>query len=352
MDNIKFNKNEIAIHSACDVDLTLLIDFYQKAYPNRISSLESNWKWLNRTDFYENKTPLVLMYKNQVIAHSGMIPFNISVCDNLQTASWFMDFKILPEFQRYGLGSILTKEWMKYSDCCVTFCNDKSIGIFKKFGWIESFGTYMHLNFILPFNHPGFVRRLPAFLRKILNCIAYPVFFLIYSRHSYSNSSYQLEKLNEKSFNTFFNFYTKTKKTSENIVSPIRDMDYAKWRVLNSPNKDKYYIYKTKKFSALVSLHNNHGEYIDILWVSDTNDKIEIKKMISTLGIYGIKNRLSYIRFYTSNKELSNYLKNKTKSFVRHPRFAFFSKAESILSKLKIANWDFELIDCDFEHIK
>ena len=191
MNNIKFSKNEITTHSACDVDLVLLIDFYQKAYPNRISSLKSNWKWLNHSDFYNYKTPLVLVYKTQVIAHAGMIPFNISVCGKQQTAAWFTDFKILDEFQRFGLGSMLTKEWMNYSDCCVTFCNDKSIGVFKKFGWLESFNTYMHLNFILPFSHPGFVRRLPAFIRKILNFIISPVFFLIYKRHAYSKSSYQ-----------------------------------------------------------------------------------------------------------------------------------------------------------------
>ncbi|MCX6250363.1 MAG: hypothetical protein NTX61_06390 [Bacteroidetes bacterium] len=347
-----FNKDEVSIYSACDVDSTLLIDFYRKVYPNRLNSLELNWKWLNRSDFYENKIPLVLVYKNQVLAQSGMIPFNISMCGDLQTASWFIDFIILPEFQKHGLGSILTKEWMTFSDCFVTFCNEKSIGVFKKFGWIESFDTYMHLNFMLPFKHPGFDGILPAFIRSIFNYISYPVFFLIYSRHSYSNASYHLEKLNEESFNAFFHLYTKTKVISENTVSPIRDMEYAKWRVLNSPNKDKYFIYKTEKFSALVSLNNNHGEYIDILWVSDINEKIEIKKLISTLGIYGIKNGFSYIRFYTSKKELSDYIKNKTKSIVRHPRFAYFSKVESILEKLKSANWDFELIDSDFEHVK
>ena len=136
------------------------------------------------------------------------------------------------------------------------------------------------------------------------------------------------------------------------MVSPVRDMDYAKWRILNSPNRDKYYIYKTEKINALILLNDNHGEYIDILWISDSSDKVEIIKMISTLGAYGIRNRFSYIRYYTSKKELSDYLKSKTKSIVSHPRFAYFSKSESIFEKLKTANWDFELIDSDFERIK
>src|ERR1035437_6359416 len=136
MNTVKFEKDKITIHSACDVDLKLLIDFYKKMFPDRMNYLESNWKWLNRSDYYENKIPLVIVYENQVIAHSGMIPFDLSIGGIKQTSSWFIDFKILPEFQRQGLGSILTKEWMNFSDCFVTFCNEKSIGVFKKFGWI------------------------------------------------------------------------------------------------------------------------------------------------------------------------------------------------------------------------
>jgi hypothetical protein len=351
MDDIKFNKNEITTHSAFNIETDLLIDFYKKAYPNRANFFELNWKWLNHSDFYQNKVPLVLVYKNQVIAHLGMIPFNISASGELKTASWLVDFIVLPEFQRHGLGSMLTKEWMNFSDLCVTFCNKKSIGVLKKFGWIESFDTYMHINFMLPFNHPRFVRKVPGLFRKILNQITYPIFLFIYKRQSYSNNSYKLEKLNESTFDEFFKLYSYTKKIAENLVSPIRDMDYAKWRILNSPYIGKYFVYKTKKFIALISLQNKHAEYIDILLVSDINNKIEIKKMISTLGMFGIKNGYSYMNFYTSKKELSDYIKFETKSIVLHPRFAYFSQVESILEKLKKANWDFELIDSDFEYL-
>lgn len=353
MDNTKFNKNEISMHSACDIDSTLLMDFYKKVFPKRINYLESNWKWLNRSGFCENKIPLVLIYKNQVIAHAGMIPCNISFSGDLRTASGFIDFMVLPDFQRHGLGTILIREWMNCCDCYIGIgFNDKSIGVFKQCGWIESFDTYMHLNFIRPFNHPRFVRRLSAFLRNILNGITYPFFFLIYKKNSYSKKHYRLEKLNETSFRSFINLYNKSKQNINNTISPIRDNDYAKWRIFNSPNIDKYSIYKTETFNAIVSPHNDYGEYIDILWVSDIHDKIEIKKMISTLGICGLKNGFSYIRFYTSDKELSNYLKKSTKSIVRHPRVAYFSQNSNILEELKTLIWELELIDTDFEKFK
>lgn len=348
---MELNKNEISVHSACDVDSTLLIDYFKKAFPQRANFLESNWKWLNRSNFYDNKIPLVLIYKNQVIGYAGMISFNLSIGGNVQKASWFIDFKLLPEFQRKGLGGILTKEWMSFSDCFVgSSANEKSVGILTKNRWIESHNTFMHLNFIRPFNYPKFIGMLPSFLRSILNLIMYPFFFLFYSRNSYPDGSYQLVKFNEKSFYDFFSLYDNSKRTIRNTVSPIRDINYFKWRLSDSPNKDKYFIYKTDKFSAVVSLQNNYQKYIDILLVSDLNNKVEINKMISTLGMYGIKNGFSYMRFYTSKKELSAQIKSKTKSIVRHPRFVFFSQDKGLLEELKNNDWEFELIDSDFEH--
>ena len=47
-------------------------------------------------------------------------------------AIWFIDFAILPKFQGLGLGKVLTKAWMKICPNQITFCNDKSLKIFKK----------------------------------------------------------------------------------------------------------------------------------------------------------------------------------------------------------------------------
>lgn len=350
MNKLSINKNEITIHSACNVDSTILNEFYRQAYPERINYLKTNWRWLNRTEFLDNNIPLVLVFNKQVIAHLGMIPFKALIGGNKYLASWYIDFKILPKFQRQGLGKIMIGEFTKLTDCCLaTGCTPSSFRAFIKSGWVESKNTYLHLNFLLPFNHPFFTRKFPAFICKILNGITYPLFYFVYIKHSVGISSYQLNKLTEISFENFYNCYSKNKMLSENQVVPIRDRLYTQWRVLNSSNKDKYYIYKNEKFSSLVSFNNNHGQYIDILWVSNSNDKLEIVKMISSLGIYGMKKGFSYIRFYTTNPVLSKYIKNKTRSFIRRPIFVYFSKNKLLLEKLKKINWDFELIDNDFE---
>ena len=345
-------KEQAKIKSAFEVDENHLIEFYSQMFANRMKYLPKIWRWLNRCDFFENKTPLVIEKEDKVIAHAGLIPIRIWLEGDEKTAAWFIDFKILEQFQRQGLGSILTREWINFADCCITFCNEKSIGVFKKIGWEESFNTFQHFNFMRMFDHPSFIRKLPVFVRKLLNIIVYPFFFLIYRVNSYGKNNYKFEKLTDENFAEFYEFYNNSNAETPAFTTSIRDEKYAQWRVLQSPNRERYFVYSVKKFSAILLMHNNHGTYIDILWVSDNRNKMEIKKMIATLGIYGLKKGIAYIRFYTSHKEISNYLKKRTLSKIRHIRFAFFSKDGETFEKMKRNNFDFELIDSDFEHIK
>lgn len=342
----------IQVKSAFEVKETQLIDFYTQAFADRIKYIPNCWKWLNRTDFYKEKTPLILEKDGKVIAHAGMIPFIINMGGEKHTASWFIDFKILDQFQRQGLGSILTKEWINYSDCCVTFCNHRSIGVFKKIGWQEDFNTYQLFNFARAFDHPGFKRKLPPFLRNVLNLLIHPFFYLIYKFNATEKQSYSIEKLTDESFYLFYDLYQSKKRISKNLITPVRDKAYAEWRILQSPNKDKYHIYSADNYKALILIHDNHSSYIDILWVSDSTDKEEMKKMIARLGLYALKHKIAYIRIYSSHKELADYVKTKVFSKIRHIRFAFYSKNKDLFDKMKQAQFDFELLDSDFEHIK
>jgi len=344
------NKQEIEVKSAFSVSENKLIDFYSQAFNDRIKYLKNCWKWLNRSNYFNNKIPLIIEKNEQVIAHAGMIPFDISLNGKTLKASWFIDFKILDEYQRRGLGGILTNEWIKYPDCCVTFCNHKSIGVFKKIGWQESFETYRMVNFVYPFNHPGFIRKIPSFVRKILNFVVRPFLFLLYKANAHTKQKFTIEKLSEKSLSDFYELNKKQR--NKNNSSTIRDEEYVKWRIEQSPNKERYYLYSTEDFKAILLIHDNHSTYIDVLWVSDNRDKLQLKRMIARLGLYGLKNNIAYIRFLTMQKDIATELKKKILSTIQNLRFAYYSKSNEIFEEMKKAQFDFELIDSDFEHIK
>jgi len=113
---------------------------------------------------------------------------------------------------------------------------------------------------------------------------------------------------------------------------------------------EKFYTYNDfgkNSFSGLVFLNRNIR--IDILWVTDLNNMEEIRNMVSTLAVYGRKHRFSYIRFFTANRKLSEYLKISAMSIVTHPRFVFHVNNSELDMKLQGLPWEIELIDCDFE---
>ncbi len=341
--------SDISILSAHDIDDRLLLDFYNIMYPGRRNSFI--WKWLNRSSFYDNKIPLVILYGGRVIAHAGMIPFNVYLDGKYYTASWFMDFAVLPRFQRCGLGAILTEKWMEFSDLYVTFCNEKSMGLFKKYGWVESFDTYLHRYLLMPFDRPRFIKSMPLFIRKILNTASLPFLGITYHKYASPINNICFYDLNSNSlarFNASLNMQDKT-------VVPIRDSDYISWRLLNSPDKDRYRVFSMKDVndaSIIIKMcSKNHFKYIDLLWVSAPHKYDVILRMISTLALWGINENYFCINAYTSDKELSNYLKESLKPIVTHPRFAFYTREAVLLEKLKHSNWHWELIDNDFEWI-
>ncbi len=165
------------------------------------------------------------MYRDKVIAHAGMIPFDVEFAGSKRKASWFIDFVILPKFQRYGLGTVLTKKWMEFSDIYVTFCNEKSIGVFKKLGWIESFKTHLHYFFILPFDHPKFIDKVPDRFRSVLNTGASFALRLIYKLNGGKEGDLIVKPISKE----MLELLSKAETSNRNIrklFAPMRDQDY------------------------------------------------------------------------------------------------------------------------------
>ena len=97
------------------------------------------------------------------------MPIDLKVGRNQIPSIWFVDFVIIPEFQGKGYGKILTKEWMKICPNQITFCNNLSLKIFKKFGWKNNLSTKRQA---MPINATKF---LPIVKRLNLNFLNSPL---------------------------------------------------------------------------------------------------------------------------------------------------------------------------------
>lgn len=321
----------VSIVSAHEVDSRALTKFYRRMYPHRRHSLPRIWKWLNRSSFYEDQIPLVVFHKNCVIAHAGMIPFYISVGSERYRASWFIDFSVLPEFQGQGLGSLLAKKWMDFSDLHVGFGNEKSIRLLRKLGWIVSFDTHLHIYPLIRFD-PS---QRDSFLKKT------------YEKHAHRGDGLNLEFVKQDSLHPL----VIPSKELSNTARPLRNFDYLSWRLWDSPHRDRYRICRTNGENMVIKLcEDRRGRYIDLLCQSRPSRYSLILRMIANLALWARERGYFYIRHFTMNGELATYLEKHLKPMVHHPGFIFYAKKGGLLKKLKAIHWNWELMDSDWEN--
>ncbi|MBR9922097.1 MAG: GNAT family N-acetyltransferase [Bacteroidetes bacterium] len=336
--------NEVKVLAASQLPKEQFEALLRALYPRRFPFLTEHWEWYYRTSFFDRRVPLILMVKDQAAGIAGMLPVRIQTETSTPTASWFIDFALLPAFQRKGLGTVLTKKWMSFADMQITFCNDMSIGVFKKLGWTESFDNYLHTFLLRPFETPQLAERLPGIVRKPMNFFMGPLFKWRYSK----SSLLKVRPLSEKNPEEFFPLTEKENKTEGYEV--YRDPAYLNWRLLQSPDLKNYQLVSMPGIEAIIACKENKGRYIDILWISDLSDSKAVKKLIQAIGHWGIINKYAYMRFFTTLEKLSKFLSKGMPQRLRNPRFAFFSKDPALYERMKNNRWNFQLIDSDFEN--
>jgi len=128
------------ISKISQIEKNQLSDFYRETYHKRYKSLTNNWRWWYRVG-HSKFEPLILLLDNKVIGQAGLLPVDLNILKEKVQAIYFVDFAILPKYQRKGFGKILSKEWMKICPNQITFCNDKSLKVFKKLGWKNDLST-------------------------------------------------------------------------------------------------------------------------------------------------------------------------------------------------------------------
>jgi len=116
------------------VEKDKLLSFYKIVFKDRYKILFANHEWFYRLKD-TNCEPIVLTIEDKVIGQLGTIPIKVRINNKVKTASWYVDFVILPEFQGKGIGYKLAKEGMKKTDIQIAFCNEQALKVYKRLDW-------------------------------------------------------------------------------------------------------------------------------------------------------------------------------------------------------------------------
>jgi hypothetical protein len=220
------------------------------------------------------------------------------------------------------------------------------MGVFEKYGWAQSFDTYLHYYLLQPFDHPTLARLVPPFLHTPLNTLTAPMLRGVYHRHALALDALHVQPLDRKTLPT----YT-VHPSDPRVVLPTRDEAYVDWRLLQSPDREKYRMVSLREgdLHVVAKLCSEPVRHVDVLWISPLTKRDAIRETLAKMALWAMERDFAYLRAYYSIEELSDYLQRSLRPVVRHPRFAFYSRDDELFTALRDARWRWQLIDSDFE---
>ncbi|PPR35183.1 MAG: hypothetical protein CFH25_00408 [Alphaproteobacteria bacterium MarineAlpha6_Bin3] len=310
-----------------------LFNFYNTNYPRKKNFLKKNWEWLYRINFSKFSIPKIFLVNKKIISHSGYIPFYIQKKNKKNLAAWFVDFIVSKNYRDKGIGHIMAKVWIKNIDICLTFCNEKSIKIFKDNKWNTDYNFFSIIIPVRPFKY----KKISFFLANIFD----RSFFYLFSKfNKIDNNSIYLESVNSKNINKLYDNYKFGK-----LIKPLRNKEYFKWRVLKSPFVKKYYIAFTenrRNFFLLKKNKKSGKKFLEILAKPHGIKTDCLKKFIIGISKWAYRNNYVYIKFLMEEKQIKKV--NLFLIYKKKLNFAYFLK-----KKIKKPVFHFDLIDSDFE---
>ena len=324
------------INKISEIETNQLLNFYKKIYHNRYKSLTNNWRWWYRIG-YNKFEPLILSIDNKIIGHAGLLPVDLNILENKVPAIWFVDFAILPEFQGKGFGQILTKEWMKICPNQITFCNNQSLRIFKKFGWKNNRLTKRFARPISTLKFLPIVKEFKLnFVHKMLKHFNKKKY-----DHNTSINPYKINN-NFKIINDSF----KIKKIVKNneFAEIIRDEKWLDWRLMECPYKKDIHFFEYKNNFAIVHIFPIENiKRLNVLYTYYT-DNSEEKELFALIINWAIKNDVDLVWAISKKKEFENIF---PKLFIKPMNFVSWSSNEEIFNILQNGLSNAQGIDTD-----
>lgn len=239
------------IRKASTILGSVMSRFYGDAFPERAGLLSEHWRWLYRVGRFPGIEPLVLVEDERVVGHAGVIPLTISRLGREATAMWFVDFSILPEFQGQGHGKALTEAWMAMCPDRVTFCNERSIQVFRRFGWRERSDASVLTQ---PLELSGPLSRFGA-PGAAAGRLLTPAWLAWLRARSSGASALETRPLPLDAGGL-----------AERLADPaaagtrvVRDAEWFKWRLLENPRRDEHVLASCGGVNAVFRLFTSRG---------------------------------------------------------------------------------------------
>ena len=148
---------------------------------------------------------------------------------------------------------------MKICPNQITYCNNNSLKIFKKLGWLDSKTSK---RIALPVNYFKFIP-----IIKKYNFTVLEKFFLRKKENKLNTIPLISPKLLIEEKNKIINFFLSKKVISNDNLQILRDEDWFVWRFFDCPyNKNIYYFEYENNFTIVHIFKTNNIKRLNILY--------------------------------------------------------------------------------------
>ncbi len=224
---------DTGVRAAAEIPAAALEDFYDRMYPGRAAFLKRHWRWLYRVGSRESvPSPLVAVAGERVVGHGGLIPVTLRRGGEERTAAWFLDFAILPEFQRKAVGGLLVHTGMLSCPLQIAFLNERSWRMVEKLGWETRSHTFGFRLLLRPERHPKF-RAAPA---KALAALAGLATRAVWRARAFAHQQLSASPATADRLAAF----------SERGAGPAlhvpRSAEFLRWRISTHPCAGEYFV--------------------------------------------------------------------------------------------------------------
>jgi len=313
-------------------------------FPGRREYLFRHWRWWYRAGFAPGIEPLAVIHDGEMIGQAGVIPVELQCGSQRLTAIWFLDFAVLPAYQGQGLGKRLTEAWMRMCGTQITYCNDKSIRVFLKYGWKEKFDT---ARCAAPLKLASVLRtrtEVPAVVKT--GAFALEPFYRLWLRGRCAGAPRLRPEPVKNNDAALLAIYREGDRTTFGLV---RDEAWIRWRILESPFVEEYQFFRHEKTAALVRAFCCEGiRRVHILWIGGAAVAAQQAELMRGIAKWAIGQGAELIWTTLNDPELTkrahSILPRQNKV-----RFAFFSSDPALSERFSKETFPLYAVDTDLD---
>jgi len=325
----------ISVRQASMADEAQIEEFYNTAFEHAQFKYPDRWIWLYKQNpFLEDNRSLPIWLavdQNRVVGMSCLMPQLFWIKEHIAKVSWCIDFRVLPEYRRMGLGKRLERARQESGNTFTLASSDASVVIKKKLGYLSrpNLDIYLHARRFDPgvlFNdlirylrlsnsHYTKISKLSQVMKlpEILSALLQVIFkYKQYRAHVFTNNKISM---------TFkpVSFFPKEVDSLWNDIKEkyslavIRDSRYLNWKFVEQPyvSYQRYLAYMGTKLCGVLIFRKGRPPELPVGFISEifTSQSSDILRQMLSFAVSTLYRQGSLmIRSSSSTEERSRVL--------------------------------------------